>query len=59
MESIYPELAPCGSNNLCARTDPVLLHLSDVSKGTVSLNIPIVAVAFLQTALYLSNLMMA
>ena len=37
MKSIYPELAHCGSKNLCARTDTVFLHLTKVSKGTVSL----------------------
>ena len=37
MESIYPELALCGSKNECARTDTVFVHLSEVSEGTVSL----------------------
>ena len=37
MESIYSELALCGSKNECARTDTVFVHLSEVSKGTVSL----------------------
>ena len=37
MESIYPELALCGSKNESARTDIALHHLSEVSKGTVSL----------------------
>ena len=40
MESIYPELALCGSKHECARTDTVFLHLSEVSEGTVSLNEP-------------------
>ena len=37
MESIYPELALCGSKNECARTDTVFCSISEVSKGTVSL----------------------
>ena len=40
MESIYPELALCGSKIQCARTDTVFLHLSEVSDGTVSLLLP-------------------
>ena len=38
MESIYPELALCGSKNECARTNLVFLHLSEDSEGTVSLS---------------------
>ena len=37
MESIYPELALCGSKNECARTDTVFFTISEVSEGTVSL----------------------
>ena len=37
MESIYLELALCGSKNLCAWTDTVFFPISEVSKGTVSL----------------------
>ena len=37
MESIYPELALCGSQNECARTDTVFFPISEVSEGTVSL----------------------
>ena len=37
MESIYPEVALDGSKTEFARTDTVFLHLSEVSKGTVSL----------------------
>ena len=37
MESIYPELALCGSKNECARTDTVFFPISEVSDGTVSL----------------------
>ena len=36
MESIYPELALCGSKNLFPRTDTVLVAISEVSDGTVS-----------------------
>ena len=39
MESIYSELALCGSKNECARTDTIFVHLSEVSKGTVSLKL--------------------
>ena len=39
MRSIYPELALCGSKNEFVRTDIVLLHLSEVSEGTVSLRL--------------------
>ena len=39
MESIYPELALCGRTNQCPRTDTVFLRISEVSKGTVSLNV--------------------
>ena len=38
MESIYPELALCGSKNECGRTETVFLNLSEVSEGTVSLS---------------------
>ena len=38
MESIYPELALCGSKNECARTDTVFFPISEVSDGTVSLS---------------------
>ena len=37
MESIYPELALCVSINECAGTDTVILSISEVSEGTVSL----------------------
>ena len=37
MESIYTELALYGSRNECARTDTVLLPISEVFDGTVSL----------------------
>ena len=37
MESIYPELALCGSKNECARTDTVFFPIFEVSDGTVSL----------------------
>ena len=37
MESVYPELVLCGSKNLFSRTDTVLLPISEISKGTVSL----------------------
>ena len=37
MESIFPELALCGSKNVCARTDTVFFPISEVSEGTVSL----------------------
>ena len=37
MESIYTELALYGSKNECARTDTVLLPISEVCDGTVSL----------------------
>ena len=37
MESIYPELALCGSKNECARTNTVFFPISGVSDGTVSL----------------------
>ena len=37
MESIYPELALCGSKNECARTDTVFFTISEFSEGTVSL----------------------
>ena len=37
MKSIYPELALCGSQKECARTDTVFLYLSQVSEGTVCL----------------------
>ena len=33
MESIYPGLALCDSNNLSARTDSVFFPLSEVSEG--------------------------
>ena len=36
MESIYPELALCGSKNECARTETVFSPISEVSEGTVS-----------------------
>ena len=36
MESIYTELALCGSKHECARTDTVFFPISEVSKGTVS-----------------------
>ena len=39
MESIYTELALNGSKNECARTDTVLLPISEVCNGTVSLGI--------------------
>ena len=39
MESVYPELALCGSTNECARTDPVFFCISEVNNGTVSLSI--------------------
>ena len=37
MESIYTELALYGSKNECARADTVLLPISEVFDGTVSL----------------------
>ena len=37
MESIYSELALCGSNNFCARTDTVFFPISEVSEGTDTL----------------------
>ena len=37
MESIYPDLALCGSKNLCARTDTVFFPISEVNNGPVSL----------------------
>ena len=37
MEIIYPELALCGSKNLCARTDTVFFPISDVNEGMVAL----------------------
>ena len=37
MESIYTELAICGSKNLFPRTDTALFAISEVSDGTVSL----------------------
>ena len=39
MESIYPELALCGSKNACAMTDTVFFPISEVSDGTVSLGV--------------------
>ena len=38
MESLYPELALCGTKNKCARTDTVFSPISEVSEGTVSLS---------------------
>ena len=40
MESIYTDLAPYGSKNVCARTDIVFLPISEVCDGTVSLMEP-------------------
>ena len=37
MESLNPELALYGSNNLCTRTNTVLPPISEVSTGAVSL----------------------
>ena len=37
MKGVYPKLALCGSKHECARSDIVFLHLSEVSKGMVSL----------------------
>ena len=37
MESLYTEVALYGSKNECARTDTVLLPISEVSNGMVSL----------------------
>ena len=37
MESIYADLALCGSTNECARTDIVFFTISEVCDGTVSL----------------------
>ena len=36
MESIYSNLALCGSKNVCARTDTVFFPISEVSEGTGS-----------------------
>ena len=38
MHSIYPDLALCCRKNERARTDTVFFPISEVSKGTVSLN---------------------
>ena len=38
MESIDTELALYGSTNECARTDTVLLPISEVCNGTVSIS---------------------
>ena len=37
MESVYPELARCGSKNLRSRTDSIFYCLSEVSNDTVFL----------------------
>ena len=40
-ESIYTELALCGSKNECARTDNVFVLISEVCDGTVTLDISV------------------
>ena len=37
LDSVYLDLAHCGSKNLCCRTDNVFFCISEVSHGTVSL----------------------
>ena len=49
MESIYTRLALYRSQNECARTDSVFLHMSEVCDGTVSFNRPGEARAVQQT----------
>ena len=43
MESIYPELALCGSKNECARTDTVFFPISQVCTRGVTLIIELIA----------------
>ena len=40
METIYSELALCGSQNECARPDTVFFPISEFSEDTVSLDVP-------------------
>ena len=51
MESVYTDLALCGSKNECARTDTVFSPISQVCTRGLTLNRPGVAGAVLQTAL--------
>ena len=61
MESTYTKLALYGSKNECARTDTVVLPISEVCDGTVSLWIaclgePLSENAFSSTAIKICSL---
>ena len=46
MESIYPKFSLYGGTNECARTNTLLLPLSEVSTGAVSLDLKLCQVPF-------------
>ena len=46
MEILYPELALCGRENECAKTDTVFFPISEVNEETVSLRQPLLSKSF-------------